>query len=339
MLALSHFEDGNSDKPLRFRFGLMASSDNHSARPGTGYKEYARTQMTEARIGIFDRNPIDKKIEQAVAPQSQSYEPSLYANRFASVKETERLASFFLTGGLIAVHADGRSREAIWDAMQRRRVYGTSGPRILLWFNLINGADGAALPMGSETAMAINPGFRVRAAGSLEQNPGCPAYIEQGLAADRLQHLCRGECYNPSDRRRPITRIEVVRIRPQASPTEAVDTLIEDPWLVLPCDRGGDTCDVEFTDSEFTSAARDTLYYVRAIEAPSTAVNSDNLRCSRDENGACIATNLCSGDDPEDDCLGVTQERAWSSPIFVDFDTAAPPTVPARSEAGHIRTM
>ena len=43
----------------------------------------------------------------------------------------ERQASFFITGGLVAVHATERSREAIWEAMQSRNVYGTSGDRIL----------------------------------------------------------------------------------------------------------------------------------------------------------------------------------------------------------------
>ena len=32
----------------RFHFGFLASSDNHRARPGTGYKEYARMANTEA---------------------------------------------------------------------------------------------------------------------------------------------------------------------------------------------------------------------------------------------------------------------------------------------------
>ena len=325
MMALSNFDDGSADKPLRFRFGFMASSDNHSARPGTGYKEYARTEMTEARFGVFDENPIDKKIEQTATAHSQAFDAAAYPNRFASIKETERQGSFFLTGGLIAVHADSRSRDDIWDAMQRRQVYGTSGPRILLWFDLLNGADGAVLPMGAETAIGDNPRFRVRAAGSLAQKPGCPDYANQALSAERMHYLCRGECYNPSDTRYPITRIEVVRIRPQASPGEALDPLIEDPWLVLPCDGDTEGCSVEFSDPQFTGAARDTLYYVRAIEAPRERINGDLLRCQRDESGKCTKVDLCTSMDPAENCLAKAEERAWSSPIFIDYKPAAAP--------------
>ena len=46
MLARTSFE--NPDRPLRFRFGLMGSSDTHTARPGTGFKELNRREMTEA---------------------------------------------------------------------------------------------------------------------------------------------------------------------------------------------------------------------------------------------------------------------------------------------------
>src|SRR5690606_21911815 len=51
ILALSREapEAGEGADPLRFRFGFIASSDNHSARPGTGYKEYGRIPDTEAR--------------------------------------------------------------------------------------------------------------------------------------------------------------------------------------------------------------------------------------------------------------------------------------------------
>ena len=46
MLALTNFDD--ADKPLQFRFGFIGSSDNHKARPGTGFKELDRREMTEA---------------------------------------------------------------------------------------------------------------------------------------------------------------------------------------------------------------------------------------------------------------------------------------------------
>ena len=49
-----------SAAPLRFRFGFIGSSDNHSGRPGTGYKEVARTEFTETRFGTFLETPIGK---------------------------------------------------------------------------------------------------------------------------------------------------------------------------------------------------------------------------------------------------------------------------------------
>jgi hypothetical protein len=161
----------------------------------------------------------------------------------------------------------------------------------------------------------------VRAVGSFEQEPGCPDYSTSALTPERLQHLCRGECYNPSDRRRAIDRIEVVRIRPQRHPDEPVGTLIEDPWLVLPCGPEPSGCVARFEDPDFAEGGRDAVYYVRAVEQPSLAVNAANLRCEYDAAGRCIRVSPCYGDGRvpyDDDCLAETEERAWSSPIYVD---------------------
>ena len=173
--------------------------------------------------------------------------------------------------------------------------------------------------MGSAGEVSETPRFRVRAVGSLEQRPGCPDYSVAALGPERLEHLCRGECYNPGDRRKRINRIEVVRIRPQAVPNEPVDELIEDPWRIYSCEPDPAGCTVEFSDPEFPEGKRDSLYYVRAIEEPSLAINAANLRCEYDEAGRCIGISPCVDVPYQEDCLAETEERAWSSPIFVGY--------------------
>jgi hypothetical protein len=304
MLALGAFDEAGD--PLRLRFGLLSSSDNHTARPGTGYKEHGRREMTDMRIGGVSRLPHLRRPPSEPAPHSEPFDAATTRVPLLKRREVERQASFFVTGGLVAAHASGRSREAVWDALKRKEVYGTSGPRILLWFDLVDAAGGARWPMGSELALGTTPSFEVRGVGSLAQLPGCPEYATASLSPERLAHLCLGECYHPSNQRRRISRIEVVRIRPQATPDEPIESLIEDPWQVFDCPLEPEGCSVRFSDPSFAAEGRDSLYYVRAIEEPSLAVGADPLGCLEAP--------------PEDDCLGEVEERAWSSPIFVDFE-------------------
>jgi hypothetical protein len=227
----------------------------------------------------------------------------------------------FLEFALAAVHTQGRTRAQIYEALQRREVYATSGPRIMLWFDLINGPGGEIIPMGSEARMSAAPRFRVRAAGDFKQAPGCPDFAAQGMSAQRLQHLCGGECYNPTNERLRITRIEVVRIRPQNRPNEDVAGLIEDVWRTLPCNDRGQGCVVEFSDSEFARARRDTVYYVRAVQEPTPRINGAGLRPTRDAQGNTTAVDPCWGDwrtPRSDNCLADVEERAWASPIYVN---------------------
>jgi hypothetical protein len=332
MLARGHFEPGQP--PVHQRLGFIGSSDNHTARPGTGYKEYARRAITEAtgpvspawHERIFGTPPprSDTSIRLSV--------DELMARPPFTVVDLERVASFFTTGGLVAVQSDGRDRDSIWSAIRARRVYGTSGDRILLWFDMLNAPDGVAA-MGSEVRAGQSPRFRVHAVGAFEQRDGCPDWVHDAVSQDRLSHLCLDQCYFPSDTRKRIVRIEVVRIRPQQSPDEDVNTLVEDPWRTFDCSADEVGCSVEFEDEDFVSASRSAAYYVRAIEEASDAVNGANLRC--DTEGHCHPCYADYRGDASDDCLAPVEERAWSSPIWVDFDSSLVPVV-SPSEPGGV---
>ena len=319
ILALRNFDP--KDTVERFKFGFIGSSDTHSARAGNGYKDINRIGFTDAAgptesAGfIFGFNEGEGVYGKSTAKNytSETMPPGPV--------EIDRIMSYFYTGGLIATHSEDKTRDSIWRSIKNKEVYATSGPRILLWFDLVNSEEGV-LPMGSETELKKNPRFIVRALGSLEQKPGCPDYAVNALGKDRIKLLCKNECYNPSDTRRTIDRIEIIKIIPQQYQDEALDDLILDPWKSFQC-TGSEECLITFSDTDFEEQQRDALYYARAIEKESKAVNAGNLRCETDVFGQCKEVNICYGspiqNPREEDCLENTQERAWSSPIFVDY--------------------
>ena len=318
-LAIRNFD--NKEETTRMNWGFIASSDNHRARPGTGYKNVDRLRTTEAtrltatwQQRIYDKGPVSDK----PVPLT----PELVAERGFGATEMERQASFWTTGGLAAVHAAGRNRDEIFDALERRETYGTSGARILLWFNTSEGA-----PMGSTIHASDSPTFEVKAVGEFKQKAGCPEQAVAVLGAERVQKLCANECFNPTSERRKITRIEVIRIRPQVTPNEDVAGLIDDPWKIYQCNDTGNGCSFSFTDSDFFAGGRMSTYYVRAIQEPTEKINGDNLRCTYDDNGNCVSLNICYGDDRTkegDDCNAMVEERAWSSPIYVEYGFQEP---------------
>jgi len=362
-LAISNFDDPQN--PRRFNWGFIASSDTHRARPGTGYKAVDREYQSDAR-GPRSQAWMDRLRRDAGEPLP--YSIPLTIDDIADIPgfqltEFERQGSFWTGGGLAAVHADGRDRDAIFDALKRKETYGTSGPRILLWFDMVepvmvpapaaeadavNATDAEAVEnegadtstpapvemvasdappalvasMGATVARDSTPMFRVRAVGAFKQKPGCPDYAGAALPQERFESLCRGECYNPSDTRHLIDRIEIIRIRPQVDDTEDVADLVDDAFLTHQCTPDESGCTFTFTDPDFATLGRDTLYYARAVQEKTPAINGANLRCEFDADGNCVKVNPCHADfrtPPDEACLADVGHRAWSSPIYVNW--------------------
>ena len=323
-LAITDF---SNDVPQRYRFGFIGSSDNHQARPGSGYKENLRLLNTESRVNMQNlegRSFLNPRLTEPKLPKSDKVHFDSKSESSLPL-QAERASSFLYTGGLVAVHSEARKRDSLWKAMNSREVYATSGERILLWFNLINHRSGKVFPMGSELDMEDNPIFTVRALGAQFQKPGCNDLFETGEVQEIIKRICKEECFNPSDQRKDIKRIEVVRIRPQSYEDEPLESLIEDPWKVFECEPSQEGCQIEFQDQQFSIGNREVIYYVRAIQAPSLAINADGLSCER-KGEKCEKVNLCGDIEGKGngDCLGLTEERAWSSPIYVSFSSNPP---------------
>ena len=298
-LAMRDFT--NPEDPQGFYWGFIGSTDTHDGRPAVAtYKEY-EPNIAEMSAPIW----VDL-ISKEYAISKGSSDPFSFIRR----------SSYNNGGGLAAVHSEGRNREAIWGAFQRKEIYATSGDRILLWFNMVGKEDSHIYPMGSKINLSVTPHFEVKALGDFTQLPSCPNFSMQALGPEKLASYCHNDCYNPSNIRKRITRIEVVRIRPQMFEGENIAKLIEDPWKVIPCNENEEGCVVDFTDTEYTEFKRDTIYYVRAIQEPTPAINAGNLQTQFDEDGNPIEITLCS----EEGCpIKPIEERAWSSPIYVNY--------------------
>jgi hypothetical protein len=311
-----------SDDKERFRWGFIGSSDTHKSRAGHGFKQLLRNGGTEATGATSEkwRNLLNTVTAEKRDSRLRTIE-ELNELQGASLIDTERQMSFFTLGGLMAVHSEGRDRESIWNAMKRKEVFATTGHRILVWFDLIK--DDVSLPMGSVTQQIINPTFNVKAMGSFKQLPGCPDYVHEALSERRLKKLADNECYNPSDERHKLVKIEIIRIMPQINSSEDPRNLVDDVWKSFECDPNKIECNIEFTDDEFENNSRDAVYYARVIEEDILLVNGGNLRTKFDNKGNAVSTDPCFADyrlDYTEECLAPGGHRAWSSPIFVDYE-------------------
>ena len=262
-----------------FKFGLSASTDTHNGTPG-GVVERA----FPGHLGLGDATAVQRVQYNREIPGNTSNSP----------------------GGLIGVWAEQNTRDDIFDAMKRKEVFGTSGPRIQPRFfggwelsadlcsnpEMISAAYSQGVPMGSDLPgkSGTAPRFLVSAAADAgtEQYPGMPlqrVQVIKGWADEEGNHHQR--VYDVAGDPDNGAGVDLETCQPHGDGFAQLCTVWEDP--------------------EFDANTR-AVYYLRAVENPSCRYSAwQCLDIPEEERPADCA---------EPRVNPVIQERAWSSPIW-----------------------
>lgn len=263
-----------------FKFGLMASTDTHNALAG-GVEE----KTWPGHLGIADGTPA-KRLRYGEGGSMGDYSNN--------------------PGGLIGVWAEENSRSSIFDAMRRKEVFGTSGPRIEPRFyagwdlpehlcaatDVLAAANASAVPMGSDLparSSETGPSFAVWAT----RDPGTPT--APGGLLQRLQ-VIKG--WVDAD---GIVHEAVIDVAGGENGAD-VDFVTCEPRGV-----GHDSLCGVWRDPEFDVDQR-AVYYARVVENPSCRYST--WQCL--EEPADAKPTGCESGLMET----VQQERAWTSPIW-----------------------
>ena len=218
-----------------FEVGVSAATDTHNGTPG---------RVDEATyVGHFGDREIDRE-----------------GRLFAAVPSGPRNSP----GGLLAVWAEENSRGALFDAMQRREVYGTSGPRIGVRMfagdlpedlcdrgDFVSAADAAGVPMGA--TLEGYEGAAMRVAVRAERDVGTPTAPGRGL--ERLQ-VVKGWIGTDGS-----PRVEVIDVDGIEEPVGV------DEATCAPTGEGRPSLCAVWIDPNFDPNTP-TWYYARVLEAP-----------------------------------------------------------------------
>jgi hypothetical protein len=268
-----------------FKFGMIGSTDSHTG------------------ISAAEENNFFGKF-----PQGEPSAERAFANAFnfdGRIVEEWRLGA----GGLTGVWAEENTRESIWDAMKRKEVYGTTGPRIALRF--FGGWDFTAGDMNTRVPAQAGYSKGVPMGGDLPPAP-------EGVAAPSFLVAAMKDPYSGN-----LDRIQIVKgwLDAEGKPQEQVFDVVWSDDRVPGADGKlpsvGTTVDLEtatwtntigdpelittWTDPTFDASQR-AFYYARVIEIPTPRWTAFDA--------AYFDLDL----GPEVDMI--VTERAYSSPIW-----------------------
>lgn len=260
-----------------FRLGVIGSTDTHNGTPGAVAED-----AFAGNRGLDDGTPADRLGE------GQFY----------------RGGWRFSPGGLVAVWAEENTRPAIFDALRRREVYGTSGPRLAI---RVFGGFGLATDLCGDPAMLERAyAAGVPMGGLLGPGSGAPRFL---VAASK-------DPGTPERPGLPLQRAQVVKLwladgvrheRVYDVAGDGANGATVDDATCEPSGPGFDSLCTVWTDPEFDPAHR-AAYYVRVLENPSCRWST------RQCNALAPAERPPACDDQA--VARAVQERAWTSPIW-----------------------
>jgi hypothetical protein len=266
-----------------YRLGFVGSTDTHNATPGD-----VEEHSYQGCCSNTDATPATR-LSQEIG----------FAGRAPTARNP---------GGLMGVWSEENSRDAIFEAIQRRETFATSGPRISPRFfggwslaedlcerpDLVERGYRDAVAMGGVLSASAEAGRSPVFVASALRDPGTTAH-----GGGLLQRLQIVKVWADDEER---FHQEVHELAGSGESTASVDL-----DTCRPTGPGHDSLCGVWRDPDFDSA-RSAAYYVRVIENPSCRWTA--WECSRlppdQRPQACEDASI-----PR-----VIQERAWTSPIW-----------------------
>lgn len=286
--------------------GCVAESDFMRSNLLKGLRDEQTLGVNSAKLGVIGSTDTHASTPGAVVESEWAGHVSVEST------PAERLERGLLTsgilgnpGGLAGVWAVENSRDAIFEALLRREVFGTSGPRIEPRFFASWHYDENLCEAPDMIQQAYNNG--VSMGSDLIERPdgGNPTFIVEAIA-------------DPTGHAAPLEQLQIIKGWVEADGTARyeVHTVAGDPDNEASVDlttgkRIGDGFDrlcAVYTDDDF-DPDQHAYYYLRAIEVPSARWSLfDCLRIPEEQRPPVCATDSTV---PK-----VIQEMAWSSPIW-----------------------
>lgn len=270
-------------------FGFIAATDGHNANPGD-----AEEWDFVGKVGAASSPALRRlRTRPDAAPHNQ-------------------ILTDHGSGGLAAVWAEENTRDALFAGMQRREAYATSGPRIVLRFFAGWRFDEAMLGARDPVALATKGG--VPMGGVLlpeDEGDSSPTFFVWAGAdwmsapLQRIQ-LIKGwidENGKTHERVRDVVCADGLEVNPDTLRCPDNGASVDITTCQTLGESGAAQLMATFRDEDF-DASEDAFYYVRAIQNPTCRWSSyDAIRL---------------GVEPDPRVPPTIQERAWSSPIWIE---------------------